>query len=1405
MADLDDAVESVLGQFGPRTQRLRPLRPIPAPKNSYSPSAKTKPKGFYDTYVAPVIDSPIVRVPTTILNAGLDAVAAGGEELAAAIQGRESRVRLQPGATTKGVVDSILDDLQGKSYDTPSYGRHVVEAIKGGAQLADLDPETGSDISRVQGATGETKEERKVFAHGNPGLSTLGTVGEVAGEVLANMAADPLNAGALKLAKEAKTVGDLAKIQKIERAVGATQLPGMAAGAVRGAKNAADLIEERGIESVGDAMKDPEVMESLVNATLSGTLAGVAARSAVRPPSRIAKIPEVPNVADALGPDRVADVRVPEREGTTSAPVVGDNVSPELLVRDLQFARDASQPEPIPHFDLPPETVVKLEDAGREAAVTDTSLGLEKTLLDRLEGRDDDFARGYRQYFVERGDEAFKRLMERSKKGEAFGGAPVIEGIGALRDLADYGASKIAVGAIDFASFSREMIKEFGEKIQPHLERVWQEAQGLIRAKQQEQPQGMEPIQRIESPVAPAPVSARIPTVTPGAARPAAGGSTQKASPASSAPPPPGGGGQPPAVPPQAPPPPQPPTPGAPKAAPQKGVAGVLDVIDRAQRAFEEGISEGGGDPTMKPGGDIDIGTNLERVKAPDELKARMAARGQVLQEIESRSEVRPIEDVVAKAGKLAKEVSPEDFLRDVIHKSETKQQLKEEEVGYLRQIALKAAKDEEVALQKFRNAEKTGDKKQTDSLRAEYDRASLRATAATVLRDDATSAYGRALQSLSARLDDSGVSSHTHNMWELSRMLRKAGLDSAAIDDLKKKYNTDPKSFAEEFRRKVPQSKMEKVTSLFAANLLSPISVSRAVIGNLVHGGLRLAEAGVGAKLAAGGEKVGLPKGDRAPGDVGAMVAGVSRAFPEALAKLKSDLKSIAKAQDVFDPKASPVENVQAIPPLPGKAGHILHTMPKLLSVFDKFYRPLFASAESYRLAYTDARKRGLTGEAADSHAQKFLANIDAGNNPEALEHVLAYSKRGVAQGGGPFTTALKQFAVEVPAIRFPVPFFTSGLVLGDVAIDMTPAGALRAIYKGKTGQWTPDQVYGRLAMSLLGTTAASVIPSLVAAGYITGSGPSDPKEKKELMDTGWRPYSLKLGDTYYSGITEAVEPLGNALRLAADVTEIGLGKKGETKTKFAQLATAVRDGLGSYRFIDGLMELFNAITNQDGKDVPQYLSKLLGVVLVPSTVEKIATAIDPKYRNTKPETALEHVTKPIASRVPGLTFTLPEKRTATGDAATRPTGAAAGISRVISPVQPSPEREGKEVTKELLRIGYIPSQPKREIRLPNGQRLRLDDNDYAEVQNAHKTASEEVRRLMSQSSYRVLPDTVEQGGSDSKEAKIRQVFDRHRDGARKKVYARLRIKRKKTRKSRARKGRRKVARRKVTSGRRA
>lgn len=77
--------------------------------------------------------------------------------------------------------------------------------------------------------------------------------------------------------------------------------------------------------------------------------------------------------------------------------------------------------------------------------------------------------------FLDKQEEAArKRLAQR--KGRALSGLPVDD----FYDYTVIGASKLAKGTIHFAEFSEQMIKEFGEEVQPYMQQIYDKAALMV-------------------------------------------------------------------------------------------------------------------------------------------------------------------------------------------------------------------------------------------------------------------------------------------------------------------------------------------------------------------------------------------------------------------------------------------------------------------------------------------------------------------------------------------------------------------------------------------------------------------------------------------------------------------------------------------------------------------------------------------------------------------------------------------------------------------------------------------------------------------------------------------------------------------------------------------------------------
>lgn len=139
-----------------------------------------------------------------------------------------------------------------------------------------------------------------------------------------------------------------------------------------------------------------------------------------------------------------------------------------------------------------------------------------------------------------------------------------------------------------------------------------------------------------------------------------------------------------------------------------------------------------------------------------------------------------------------------------------------------------------------------------------------------------------------------------------------------------------------------------------------------------------------------------------------------------------------------------------------------------------------------------------------------------------------------------------LQEITNKVPFLRFILPFVRTPTNILKFAAERTPFAVLlrderrRFIEDYKSGD--PARIARANGKSITGALTAGVMIDVAHNNreYITGGGPSNEREKEALMATGWRPYSIKIGDTYYS--YQKLDPIATILGIAADIVETGV-----------------------------------------------------------------------------------------------------------------------------------------------------------------------------------------------------------------------------------------------------------------------
>jgi hypothetical protein len=280
--------------------------------------------------------------------------------------------------------------------------------------------------------------------------------------------------------------------------------------------------------------------------------------------------------------------------------------------------------------------------------------------------------------------------------------------------------------------------------------------------------------------------------------------------------------------------------------------------------------------------------------------------------------------------------------------------------------------------------------------------------------------------------------------------------------------------------------------------------------------------------------------------------------------------------------------------------------------------------------------------------------------------------------------------------------PFYRTPVNLVKASLThATPYELLNGIAKGDTDL---------TARGLLGSSIAASLAMLALSGHITGGGPTDYKKEETLRATGWQPYSVKIGDRYYS--YHRFEPVGLAAGLIADTVH---GMKTEDSEVVAQSKadTAVKHimrNLDDMPFMGTMANLLQAVHDPVGGRAQSFINREAGS-LIPASVANLAESLDRTIR--RPQTALQA----IESRIPGLTHAAPPIIDITGHTVQRPASNLGGAN-------PFPFQTARHdpVVDELARLGISTPQPPQQIKL-RGKPTQLTDAErqrFAEDEGA-------------------------------------------------------------------------------------
>ena len=148
-----------------------------------------------------------------------------------------------------------------------------------------------------------------------------------------------------------------------------------------------------------------------------------------------------------------------------------------------------------------------------------------------------------------------------------------------------------------------------------------------------------------------------------------------------------------------------------------------------------------------------------------------------------------------------------------------------------------------------------------------------------------------------------------------------------------------------------------------------------------------------------------------------------------------------------------------------------------------------------------------------------------------------------------------------KIPYLRFVVPFVRTPTNILKFAFERTPFVTVLKEERERlfaefnsTDPILKARARGKVVTGTL-TVGALIDVAYNNREYITGGGPSNEREKEALMATGWRPYSIKIGDTYFS--YQKLDPLATPLGVVADLVETGIREEASFDESLLEHAT--------------------------------------------------------------------------------------------------------------------------------------------------------------------------------------------------------------------------------------------------------
>lgn len=567
----------------------------------------------------------------------------------------------------------------------------------------------------------------------------------------------------------------------------------------------------------------------------------------------------------------------------------------------------------------------------------------------------------------------------------------------------------------------------------------------------------------------------------------------------------------------------------------------------------------------------------------------------------------------------------------------------------------------------------------------------------------------------------------------------RMKALDRLITEVKKHKTGTDEANFARyEFARfvnsQIPTGRGSRLVNFWRAGLLTaPTTTAGNVLGNAGEAAVRK---GFVNPVAAGVDKLfSLKTGQRTITNSGGFTQGaregakklprfIKTGYDERNALSKYDTRELNYGDDGV-----------------GKLiGNYVNGTYRLMSVADQ---PFWYGARNEALtsiARAEALNKGLSGDAADRFVDDFVKNPPTKAMERATQeakYATFQNETALGQAAGGLKQGLRRKSDTAGAAGdFFIPFTQVPASIATRIVTRTPVGTameavkqIKAIKEG--GKFDQRAMSQAIAEGSFGPAVFTAGYALANSGNLTFGYPEERKERELWEAEGKQPYSVRIGDRWYS--LNYLQPFGTLLAIGGETFNSVKDGADPGEVISRGIATAGQ-AVMNQSFLKGVSGVLDAIDDPK-RYAENYVENTAGSV-IPNVVRSFARATDDVQREAG------GVVEGVLGALPGTRQTLPEKQDSFG----QPVPSKDNFwNMYLNPLRPSKVRDDDGTVAELRRLqdvdeGILPTQARKDT---FGDKGELTKDQIRELnKRAGTRMKEEYTKLIQSDDYKALSD---------------------------------------------------------------